>query len=98
MRRSEAYWILGHMYDEATAEQKRAIEVGMDALELLDLMTDNLDIVCRCKDCKYQNSHNCPMCHEEYYVDEDDGGDYYLIDKAVDPDGFCSYGERRGDG
>ena len=57
--------------------------------------------VVRCKDCKYQNSPFCHMCHEEYYVDEDDGGDYYLIDKAVDPNGFCSYGERKeaeGDG
>ena len=61
-----------------------------EAIEAADVVE-----VVRCKNCEHQNSRNCPMCHEEYYYDEDDGADYYLIDKAVDPNGFCSYGERR---
>ena len=87
MERHEAYWILGHMYDEATAEQKRAIEMGMDALELLDLMPDNLAIVCRCKDCKH------------FYRDTDGDFACELPRGLVSPteDSSCSYGER-GDG
>lgn len=50
--------------------------------------------VVRCRECKYNNSPDCPMVYEEYFFDEDDGGDTYVIDKAVDPEGFCSYGER----
>ena len=53
--------------------------------------------VVRCWECKHRESRDCPMCHEVYYYDEDDGGDYYVIDKAVDPNGFCSAGERRDD-
>lgn len=52
--------------------------------------------VVRCRECKYNNSPDCPMVYEEYFVDEDYGGDTYVIDKAVDPEGFCSYGERKG--
>ena len=51
--------------------------------------------VVRCWECQHRETTDCPMCHEEYYVDEDDGGDYYLVDRAVDPNGFCSAGERK---
>lgn len=68
----------------------------------LDLVVHHLDRqptidavpVVRCKDCKHQGDPMaCPMCHEKYYYDEDDGGDWYTIDLTVD-DGFCHAGER----
>ena len=58
---------------------------------------DAVEVV-RCWECKHRESRDCPMCHEVYYYDEDDGGDYYVIDRAVDPNGFCCAGERRDDG
>ena len=57
---------------------------------------DAVEVV-RCWECKHRESRDCPMCHEVYYYDEDDGGDYYVIDRAVDPNGFCCAGERRDD-
>lgn len=49
--------------------------------------------VVRCKDCKFRGSDFCPMCHDEYTYDEDDGGDYYTVDNT-DDDGFCHKGKR----
>ena len=51
--------------------------------------------VVRCLECKHRETVDCPMCHEEYYFDEDDGGDYSLWTRVVDPNGFCSCGERK---
>ena len=50
--------------------------------------------IIRCQECKYYNTPDCHVCVEEYHVAEGGTGDYYLIDKVVDPNGFCSYGER----
>lgn len=50
-----------------------------------------------CCECKYHNSPQCHMCFEEYY-EGIDGGDYYVINKAVDPSGYCCYGERKDNG
>lgn len=57
--------------------------------------------VVRCRECVYRGDYGCPMYHEEYYWDEDDGGDYISIDNTHD-DGFCDLGakmdgERKGD-
>lgn len=49
--------------------------------------------VVRCKYCKYRGYDDCPMCHDEYTYDEDDGGDYYTVDNTED-DGFCHMGAR----
>lgn len=35
----------------------------------------------------------CPMCHEEYYYDEDDGTDYWTVGNT-DDDGFCHNGAK----
>ncbi len=51
--------------------------------------------VVRCRECKHRETVDCPMCHEEYHFDEDDGGDYSLWTRMVDPNGFCSCGERK---
>lgn len=49
--------------------------------------------VVRCKDCKFRGFDFCPMCHDEYTYDEDDGGDYYTVDNTED-DGFCHNGAK----
>ena len=53
--------------------------------------------VVRCWECKHRETIDCPKCHEEWYFDEDNGSDYYIVDQAVDSNGFCECGERRGD-
>lgn len=49
--------------------------------------------VVRCRDCVLRGSDYCPMCHDEYTYDEDDGSDYYTVDNT-DDDGFCHKGKR----
>lgn len=49
--------------------------------------------VVRCVECIHRCTDCCPMCHEEYYYDEDDGGDWVTRDMTVD-DGFCHKGEK----
>ena len=72
-----------------TDAQKFYVEGYNDAMANHDVVK-----VVRCKDCKHQGDPMaCPMCHEEYYFDEDDGGDYFTVDRTVD-DGFCHAGER----
>ena len=69
---------------------------GFDAVRYLNaLPTIDAVPVVRCRECKHQETVDCPMCHEEYHFDEDDGGDYSLWTRMVDPNGFCSYGERK---
>ena len=64
--------------------------------ELVDLrQMHKVDLapVVRCKDCKFRGFDACPMCHDEYTYDEDDGGDYYTVDNTTD-DGFCHMGAK----
>lgn len=49
--------------------------------------------VVRCRECKYRGYDACPMCHDEYTYDEDDGGDYFTVDNTTD-DGFCHMGAK----
>lgn len=49
--------------------------------------------VVRCSECKYRCTQTCPMFHTESYWDEDDGSDYYDVDRT-DDDGFCHCGAR----
>ena len=50
--------------------------------------------IVRCHECKYRGSEfECPMCHDEYYYDEDDGGEYVTHDNTED-DGFCHKGAK----
>lgn len=63
--------------------------------KLLAVPTIDAVPVVRCRECKHRETVDCPMCHEEYHFDEDDGGDYSLWTRVVDPNGFCSCGERK---
>ena len=50
--------------------------------------------VVRCRECIHRGDElECPMCHDEYYYDEDDGGDWVTHDKTPD-DGFCHKGAK----
>lgn len=53
---------------------------------------DAVEVV-RCRDCKHRGYDFCPMCHDEYTYDEDDGSDYFTVDNTTD-DGFCHMGEK----
>lgn len=49
--------------------------------------------VVRCRDCIHRGiKFFCPMCHDEYTWDEDDGADYFTVDNTTD-DGFCHRGQ-----
>lgn len=56
-------------------------------------MHNNSQELVRCRECVLRGSDYCPMCHDEYTYDEDDGGDYYTVDNT-DDDGFCHKGKR----
>lgn len=53
--------------------------------------------VVRCKDCKYRQTDNCPMYHEDWF-DYDDGYGYYTSDLIIKDmtkdEGFCYFGAR----
>ena len=53
---------------------------------------DAVEVV-RCRECIHRGSAYCPMCHEDYYFDEDDGADYVTRDYTED-DAYCNQGER----
>ena len=55
--------------------------------------TIDAEPVVRCKDCIHRGFDDCPMCHDEYSYDEDDGANYWTVDNTVD-DGFCHKGEK----
>lgn len=87
MKRSEAYHILGRMWEDATPEQAEAISVAQNDLEFVDLMPDDMVCVVRCKDCKHyverkEISKKCCYVH-------------LLTPHPMPEDGFCSYGARK---
>lgn len=59
MKRSEAYHILGKMWEDATPEQAEAISIAQDDIEFVDLMPEDMVFVVRCKDCKHWAHGDC---------------------------------------
>lgn len=60
-------------------------------------VVDAVEVV-RCRECRKRgNDLYCPMCHKEYFYDEDDGGDWELFDDTED-DGFCHRGKKKDGG
>ncbi len=53
-------------------------------------------IVTRCKDCKYYRSHPNGLCYLRTEPKKNERG-YSGEAVCVEPDDFCSYGERRDD-
>lgn len=69
-----------------------------DAIEKIKPAENVREIVC-CKDCKYRQTDDCPMCYGEWIEYDDDGyldNDYIVHDNTKD-DGFCDRGEREDD-
>jgi hypothetical protein len=104
MKRSEAYHILGKMWENATTEQAEALSIAQNDIEFVDLMPKDMVAVVRCKDCKRRGDPDkCPMCYEVpvYQCNgEDSDGELCwdvweeIEDRTID-DSFCSCGERR---
>lgn len=65
----------------------------VDLEDIADIPAADVAPVVRCRECVYRGDYRCPMYHEEYYWDEDDGGDYIPIDNTHD-DGFCDLGAK----
>jgi hypothetical protein len=95
MWRSEAWTILGELWDNATEDQRKALRIAQRDIEFVDLMPDDMVHVVRCKDCKHRKlSGVAPFMY--YCCNNNDG----LVGGLRDED-FCSYGERKeaeGDG
>lgn len=98
MERSEAYHLIEQICDDygLTIAEREALKMAMHDIEFVDLMPTDVAPVVRCRECVYRGDYGCPMYHEEYYWDEDDGGDYIDIDNTHH-DGFCDLGERKCD-
>lgn len=77
-----------HPLDYSTKATYAGCIAMVSAMEPVDAVP-----VVRCRECVFRGSDHCPMCHDEYSYDEDDGGDYYTVDNTTD-DGFCDQGER----
>ena len=92
MWRSEAWTILGELWDNANEHQRKALRIAQNDIEFVDLMPDDMVAVVRCKDCV--NGELCLNSQgAEYVVCSMDEHHVWL------PNGFCSYGERKdGDG
>ena len=85
MKRSEAYHILGKMWEDATAEQAEALSIAQNDIEFVDLMPNDTVAVVRCKNCKhfiYGEFCDGPHTEQGFTV-------------TVTEDDFCSYGKRR---
>lgn len=81
-----------HPLDYSTKGAYASCITMVGAMESIDAVP-----VVRCRECIYRGSElECPMCHDEYYYDEDDGGDWVTHDKTPD-DGFCHKGKREAD-
>lgn len=111
MKRVEAYHILAKMWDDATPEQREAIDIATDDIEFVDLMPNDMVAVVRCKDCKWYTPDT------DWGFDEATGkrdhskivtkpyGECHGQDFDFTEDGFlragendfCSCGERRED-
>lgn len=74
--------------------QNRVLGIAISALKNPQIAPtiDAVEVV-RCRECKHRGYDACPMCHDEYYYDEDDGGDWVTHDKTED-DGFCHMGAK----
>lgn len=85
-------------YGNQTTEQQHNSYSTLMKYEIADYIQDAPAIdavsVVRCRECKYRGSElECPMCHDEYYYDEDDGGEYVTRDNTED-NGFCHKGAK----
>ena len=97
MWRSEAWTILGELWDNATEDQRKALRIAQRDIEFVDLMPDDMMPVVRCKDCKHRGDHEvCPL-HDIRLCFDGDGHMDEVEDDKTEDEFFCSYGKRRED-
>ena len=95
MKRSEAYAILGRMWEDATAEQAKALSIAQDDIEFVDLMPKDMVAVVRCKDCEaWQTKTAMSFLRDGIHVRCCSCSVY---GRLMYDDDFCSKGKRRAD-
>ena len=65
-----------------------------EEFEIEDELTVDAVLVVRCKDCKHYRNHPNGLCYLHTEPKENESG-YSGEAVCVEPDDFCSYGERR---
>lgn len=95
MERYEAYWHLHELFSYVGEQQQEALTIAMNDIEFVDLMPKDTAAVVRCKDCKHCDSaRDCIHPENIHHYYDGEGYDYESF-HMVDPDHFCSYGEKR---
>ncbi len=82
MLRSEAWELLGQLWDVANEAQREALSIAMDDIQFVDLMP-----TVRCKDCKHRlqdEQSGVSICKIDGFI-------------LLDLERFCSDGERKED-
>lgn len=96
MWRSEAWTILGELWDNANEHQRKALRIAQNDIEFVDLMPDDMVAVVRCKDCKHYHEAEGWCDEHSSFIDDRgekcrpwEGNDWRMFE---DYD-FCSYGK-----
>lgn len=76
------------MYEESVAAKEDCLR------EIEEAPTVDAVVVMRCKDCKYYRNHPNGLCYL-HTEPKANGRGYSGEAVCVEPDDFCSYGERR---
>lgn len=72
---------------------RAGMEIYDAAIDAAISILHDAEPVVRCKECIHRGFDDCPMCHDEYSYDEDDGANYWTVDNTFD-DGFCHKGAK----
>ena len=72
---------------------------GRQVIDILKGLPSAQSEIIRCKDCKYRQTDDCPMCYGEWIEYDDDGylDDDYIVHDNTKDDGFCDRGEMEND-
>lgn len=89
MKRSEAYHMLNELYQYATEEQQKALNIAQNDIQFVDLMSDIDTVnVVRCQHCRYghyMKGSKSYLCNNPFYSEYEFHQENH----------YCSYGERR---
>lgn len=83
MQRSKAYFILERFWATATDEEREALRIAQNDIQFVDLMPDDMVVVCKCRDCNHITpvEGGLPLCT--------------LHNIACAYNDYCSFGERK---
>ena len=85
-------WLKEDVHDEYSGALLDGCETDIELLD--EIPTADVAEVVRCKDCKYYRNHPNGLCYLHTEPKENERG-YSGEAICVEPDDFCSYGERR---